>query len=207
MIGLPPPSGPNAAGSPAPQPPAGQRPEPSPVEAMAAALEGPELSAASEAWLRLKEVFGGGRTSSFRERRRRAQSGSEGPVGEEQLPFGPHREPVSTGALLGSLFRRHGWARPIAQAEVIDRWPTLAGERIAAHARPLHVDDGVLVVQCDSTAWATQLRAIRSTIVAKIASEFPDAAIDDLRVLNPGAPSWRRGPRSVPGRGPRDTYG
>ena len=166
----------------------------------------PRLSAASETWLRFKEAFGGGRTSSFRDRRRREQGGAE-PAGEEQLPFGPHRDPVSTGALLGSLFRRHGWSTPLSQAEAINRWPQLAGERIAAHAQPLHVDDGVLVVQCDSTAWATQLRAIRSTIVAKIASELPDAGIDDLRVLNPGAPSWRRGPRSVPGRGPRDTYG
>lgn len=166
----------------------------------------PRLSAASETWLRCKEVFGGGRTSSFRDRRRRAEQGTA-PVGEEQLPFGPHRDPVSSSALFASLFRRHGWAGPIAQAQVIDGWARLAGERIAAHATPLHVDDGVLVVQCDSTAWATQLRSIRSTIVAKIAQELPDAGIDDLRVLNPGAPSWRRGPRSVPGRGPRDTYG
>lgn len=166
----------------------------------------PRLSAASETWLRCKEVFGGGRTSSFRDRKRR-ERGGDGPVGEEQLPFGPHRDPVSTASLLGSLFRRHGWSGPIAQAEVIDRWAELAGEKVAQHARPLHVEEGVLVVQCDSTAWATQLRAIRSTIVAKIARELPDAGIDDLRVLNPGAPSWRRGPRSVPGRGPRDTYG
>jgi predicted nucleic acid-binding Zn ribbon protein len=28
-----------------------------------------------------------------------------------------------------------------------------------------------------------------------------------LKVLGPAAPSWRYGPRHVPGRGPRDTYG
>ncbi|MDP4886606.1 MAG: DUF721 domain-containing protein, partial [Aquiluna sp.] len=27
------------------------------------------------------------------------------------------------------------------------------------------------------------------------------------RFIGPSAPSWKKGPRSVPGRGPRDTYG
>ncbi|MDA7848425.1 DUF721 domain-containing protein, partial [bacterium] len=36
---------------------------------------------------------------------------------------------------------------------------------------------------------------------------FPQAAITTLSIKGPGAPSWKHGPRSVPGRGPRDTYG
>lgn len=163
------------------------------------------LSESSEVWLRLKSVFGG-RTTSF-QRRRERENASDEPRGEEQFAFGPHRDPVTTGALLSQLFRRNEWLAPVKQAEVIDRWAELAGAQVAQHAQPLHVDQGVLVVQCDSTAWATQLRAIRSTLLGVIADRVPGAEIDDLRVLNPGAPSWRHGRRAVPGRGPRDTYG
>ena len=34
-----------------------------------------------------------------------------------------------------------------------------------------------------------------------------EAGIESIRFLAPNAPSWKSGPRSVPGRGPRDTYG
>lgn len=169
-----------------------------------------EPSEASEVWHRFKAVFGGKTTSYRRRRARRGNrsdgSGSDG-SGSEQFAFGPHRDPIGAADLLENLFHEHNWQVPLAQAKVIDEWPKLAGERTAQHAQPLYVTEGKLVVQCDSTAWATQLRSIRSTILATIGERIPDAGIDEIQFLNPGAPSWKRGPRSIPGRGPRDTYG
>ena len=40
-----------------------------------------------------------------------------------------------------------------------------------------------------------------------VKERFPDADIVSIRFQGPDAPSWKRGPRSIPGRGPRDTYG
>ena len=65
----------------------------------------------------------------------------------------------------------------------------------------------MLAVRCDSTAWATQLRLMRTQITTEIANRFPDAGIQSVRFDGPNAPTWKRGPRSIPGRGPRDTYG
>jgi predicted nucleic acid-binding Zn ribbon protein len=31
--------------------------------------------------------------------------------------------------------------------------------------------------------------------------------LSEIKILGPAAPSWKHGLRSVPGRGPRDTYG
>ena len=39
------------------------------------------------------------------------------------------------------------------------------------------------------------------------ARDFPAANVVQLRFLGPNTPSWNHGPRSVKGRGPRDTYG
>jgi len=86
-------------------------------------------------------------------------------------------------------------------------WPDLVGAETAEHSTPLSIEDGVLAVQCDSTAWATQLRLMRSHITTTIANRYPDAGIHSVRFDGPNAPSWKRGPRSIPGRGPRDTYG
>ena len=34
-----------------------------------------------------------------------------------------------------------------------------------------------------------------------------EVVVSEIRFVGPTAPSWKKGPRSVPGRGPRDTYG
>jgi propionyl-CoA carboxylase beta chain len=34
-----------------------------------------------------------------------------------------------------------------------------------------------------------------------------DGVVTSLKITGPTAPSWRKGPRHISGRGPRDTYG
>lgn len=157
-------------------------------------------------YLRFKAVFGGA-TSSYLRRVAREREPAHDESGEASVPFGAGRDPVAIGSAFAQMRRTLGWQTPMAQAELIDAWATIAGGETAAHSTPMHVDDGTLVVQCDSTAWATQLRRMRDAILGEIAKRYPDARVDDVRFLNPGAPSWKRGRRSVPGRGPRDTYG
>lgn len=160
-------------------------------------------------YLRFKQVFGGATSSYLRRiaRERERESGAGSAVGEESLPFGSGRDPLTLAAAFTVVRRTLGWETPIAQAELMDAWTVIAGAETAAHSTPMHVDDGTLVVQCDSTAWATQLRRMQDGILGEIARRYPDANVRDVRFLNPGAPSWKRGRRSVPGRGPRDTYG
>ena len=87
------------------------------------------------------------------------------------------------------------------------QWPDIVGPDVAGHAIPVGVSDGVMEIQCDSSAWATQLRLMRSTLLDSLTHKFPHAGVTELSIKAPGAPSWKHGRRSVPGRGPRDTYG
>jgi predicted nucleic acid-binding Zn ribbon protein len=48
---------------------------------------------------------------------------------------------------------------------------------------------------------------MQAQILEKINAAYPEVEIKALKMLGPDAPSWKKGPRSVPGRGPRDTYG
>jgi predicted nucleic acid-binding Zn ribbon protein len=100
-----------------------------------------------------------------------------------------------------------GWESPLARSDLLAAWPEIVGLETALHATPAGIEGGVLIVQCDSTAWATQLRLMRTQITTTIASHYPAAQIEAVRFQGPNAPSWKRGPRSIPGRGPRDTYG
>ena len=158
------------------------------------------MSEASAVYLRMKELFSGTPNRS-----RRAKKSGDGTATSQ--PFTSGRDPRGLGDVVDALAAQLGWTSALAKSDLLDGWQELAGEETSKHAIPDQIVDGVLVVRCESTAWATQLRMMRSELLARIAERFPDADIQSIRFQGPDAPSWKRGPRSIPGRGPRDTYG
>ena len=90
---------------------------------------------------------------------------------------------------------------------MLGHWSSVVGQQIADHATPTALSDGVLSVAAESTAWATQLRMIQAQLLAKIAAAVGNGVVTSMKITGPAAPSWRKGPRHIAGRGPRDTYG
>lgn len=157
-------------------------------------------SEASVVYLRLKRLFGGaGRAARNRQRADAGTAGSE--------PFGAGRDPRGLGAIVDALTGELGWDSELDKAELIGAWAELVGETTAAKSSPVGIEDGVLTVQCESTAWATQLRIMRTELLAAIAQKYPRAGIQSIRFNGPDVPSWKYGSRSTKWRGPRDTYG
>ncbi|MGE2835471.1 DUF721 family protein [Mycobacterium sp. SMC-4] len=148
-----------------------------------------------------KEV-GRGRTSAPPPRRT--------PGGGRRRWSGPGpdaRDPQPLGALTSDLARSRGWSAKVAEGAVFGRWREVVGDQIADHAAPKSLHEGVLTVTAESTAWATQLRMVQAQLLAKIAAAVGDGVVTSLKIVGPVGPSWRKGRYSVPGRGPRDTYG
>jgi predicted nucleic acid-binding Zn ribbon protein len=161
------------------------------------------MSEAASFYRHLKELFGTdpgrGQRRSARSERAASRTGSQ--------PFEPGREPRGLGLLIDSLADELGWTSPLAKSELISAWSDVVGDETAKHSEPAGIEQGVLTVRCDSTGWATQLRLMRGELLVHIERRFPQAGVESIRFLGPDVPSWKRGPRSVPGRGPRDTYG
>ena len=164
-------------------------------------LDEPVESEPLAVYLRFRRIFGDGTSRSVDARKRaKREPGST-------TPFGGGRDPEGLGTVMNGLASRLGWTSPLARSELLASWVAIAGTETAEHSSPVSIEDGMLTVRCDSTAWATQLRLMRVQIMVQIVSRYPDAGIDLLRFEGPDVPSWKRGPRSIPGRGPRDTYG
>jgi len=148
-----------------------------------------------------KEVGQGRRTTPAarvaRDRARRRWSG----------PGPDARDPQPLGRVARDLANTRGWSPRVAEGAVFGRWVHVVGEDIAEHAVPTALQDGVLSVSAESTAWATQLRMVQAQLLAKIAAAVGDGVVTALKITGPTAPSWRKGPRHIRGRGPRDTYG
>jgi predicted nucleic acid-binding Zn ribbon protein len=122
-------------------------------------------------------------------------------------PFEPGRDPIKAGTGLDDLLKSFRWESQLAEAELFNNWAQIVGETNAAATQPEALINGTLTIRCKSTAWATQLRLMQTQILELIRAAHPGVEITSLKLLGPDAPSWKKGPRSVPGRGPRDTYG
>lgn len=117
------------------------------------------------------------------------------------------RDPQLLASTLDRLVADRGWETDKAVGGVMGRWPSIVGPDVAAHVVPVSFEDGELVVAADSTAWATQTRLLAPALLGRLAEEVGAGTVTSVTVRGPSSPSWKRGPLSVRGRGPRDTYG
>ncbi len=51
---------------------------------------------------------------------------------------------------------------------IFGRWEEIVGPRVAAHVWPIRVTEEALVVAADHPTWATQVRALGSTLLAQV---------------------------------------
>jgi predicted nucleic acid-binding Zn ribbon protein len=159
----------------------------------------------------LEEARGAARSQGKDVGRGRTSSAKSAPAqGSRRRWSGPGpdaRDPQTFASATAELAKSRGWSVKVAEGSVFGQWATVVGEQIAEHANPAVLREGVLTVEAESTAWATQLRLVQSQLLAKIAAAVGDGVVTSLKIVGPAGPTWRKGRYNVPGRGPRDTYG
>ncbi|MFF5156145.1 DUF721 domain-containing protein [Streptomyces sp. NPDC000348] len=170
---------------------AGQAPEPSGVDLARVALRAAREAARArgDAAQQRKQARRGGLRSGARADR---------------------RDPMALGPAISRLLSERGWEAPAAVGGVMGRWPEIVGGDVAKHCEPERYDEDerVLVVRCDSTAWATNLRLLAPTLVARLNEDLGHGTVRLIKVVGPGGPARRFGPLRAPGStGPGDTYG
>lgn len=137
----------------------------------------------------------------------RARSLVGRPTGADGRPLPRSYEVKGFGSLVKKEIAQREWTESIAHGWVMGNWEALVGLKIAQHTQVSMIKDGELFVSCDQTAWATNLKYMQSTVLAKIAEKIGPGVITKLHVYPPKTKNWRYGPLHVKGRGPRDTYG
>lgn len=106
-------------------------------------------------------------------RRRRLRGADRGPrplvaaLDDVVRGLAPRDRPPPPAAALGTVF---------------SKWDDVVGPAVARHARPLRVEQGVLVVAVDQPAWATQVRTLAPRILDRIA-ELTNERLDRLEVV------------------------
>ena len=126
-------------------------------------------------------------------------------VQEERTELG---DPQNIGGILDELVSARDWRQEIAEGNLFSDWREIVGADIAEHSTPITLYEGKLTIQTSSTAWSTQLRLMQGDLLKTIRQSAPGALVEELAIIGPHAPSWKRGLRTIRGaRGPRDTFG
>ena len=117
-------------------------------------------------------------------------------------------DPTLISDALEDLVIHRQWESGLAEGNLFVQWENIVGSDVATHTTPISIYDGALLIQCSSTAWATQMQVVQDQLLATITASAPGALVESLRFSGPAAPSWKKGIRTIRGaRGPRDTYG
>ena len=117
-------------------------------------------------------------------------------------------DPQSLQSVLSEVIAGRNWGQGVAEGNLFSNWIDIVGAEIAQHTTPISLVDGRLTIQSSSSAWATQMRLMKEDLLKTISNSTPGALVEELNVIGPHAPSWKRGIRSIRGaKGPRDTYG
>lgn len=95
---------------------------------------------------------------------------------------------------LEHLARRLGAPTATALGAVFSQWEHAVGPAVAAHARPLSLNDGVLVVAVDQPGWATQLRYLSSDLITRLSEVAGDGVVTRIDIRVEGGPAPARRP-------------
>ena len=77
-------------------------------------------------------------------------------------------DPTLISNVLNNLIEERDWNSGLAEGTLFATWPQVVGPEIAQHTTPLSMLDGRLLVQCSSTAWATQLNLVGVSLLETI---------------------------------------
>ena len=120
----------------------------------------------------------------------------------------PTTDPLLIKDALNELVSGRQWESALAEGNLFTSWNEIVGDEVATHSEPITFFEGVLTIRASSTAWATQLTLLKPTLLEKLRASAPGVLVDELTIVGPRAPSWRKGLRTIRGaKGPRDTYG
>ncbi len=90
------------------------------------------------------------------------------------------KEPKKLGDVMYSVLSERGYLESYFEAEVLRRWRTIVGEKIAQVTECTEIRDRILYVKVSSASWRQELSFFKDEIIEKIKSEIHHARINDI---------------------------
>jgi len=88
--------------------------------------------------------------------------------------------PTRLGDVLRAALDRLPFARKLDDYALWSHWDAVVGPTVALHARPEHVQRGVLVVSVDAPEWMQELQFLKHELRERLNARLGRAVVRDL---------------------------
>jgi predicted nucleic acid-binding Zn ribbon protein len=85
------------------------------------------------------------------------------------------------GELLPSILSKLGLEQRFKEQQVLNLWPTVVGEELAARTKATRIDRGVLYVHVDHGAWMQELHFIEKELLRRLRAQAPGVVLKKIR--------------------------
>ena len=100
-------------------------------------------------------------------------------------PGGP--PPRRLADSLSAVTKNLGGAGGPALIDLLQRWPEVVGESLAAHCRPVALRDKALTIAADEPAWGAQLRWLEADLLRRLDEAVGPGTVARITVrIRPG---------------------
>lgn len=113
---------------------------------------------------------------------------------------GAEQDPQPIGEALDAAARRLGSPGVGVLGAIFAHWEDLVGPEVASHACPYRLRAGVLVIEVDQPAWATQLRYLSGDLVRRLGEVAGPDGVREVQIRVSGERARREGARGTPRR-------
>lgn len=96
----------------------------------------------------------------------------------------PRPAPQPLQHVMADLVRRRRWSRRLEGARVHAVWESIAGAEVAAHARPVRLVGGVLVIAVTEPGWGTQLSYLTGDLAARANQVLGDGTVTTVKIIS-----------------------
>jgi len=94
------------------------------------------------------------------------------------------------GEILADLVKSLGIAQKLSEHEAVVAWKDVVGTRIAEHSHAIRVNNGLLLVEVDSSVWAQELRFMKQKIMRELNNRVGKTAIENVHFVIGGASAY-----------------
>ncbi len=88
--------------------------------------------------------------------------------------------PGGFGGALAGILRSLGLTKKLRPYEVLDRWPAIVGERIAAVTTAERLEDGKLFIHVTRAPWRNELVFLKKDLMKKINETMGEEIVLDI---------------------------
>lgn len=89
--------------------------------------------------------------------------------------------PEALGAILERLLAHTGLAARRQERRLLEAWTEVVGERLARHAQPVDIADGILTLRSNSAVWRQELTMLMPLIRQRLNERFGEGAVREIR--------------------------